>query len=69
MFAGEFEGEIFFNPEEVRAYEYRSIKEIKESFQKQPANFTSWFRIVFPRIEKWWQDEYGVEVKGIVLDK
>ncbi len=69
VFAGEFEGDIFFNPDEVRAYKYRSIKEIKESFQKQPANFTSWFRIVFPRIEKWWQDEYGVEVKGIVLDK
>jgi isopentenyl-diphosphate delta-isomerase len=59
VFVGEYEGNISFNSEEVNAFEYRSIKEIKAAFQKEPANFTSWFRIVFPRIEKWWEGEYG----------
>lgn len=59
VFAGEYEGNIFLNPEEVKNYEYRSIKEIKAAFQKEPANFTSWFRIVFPQIEEWWEEEYG----------
>lgn len=59
VFAGEYEGEVFLNPEEVKAYEYRSIKEIKQSIQQHPANFTSWFRIAFPRIENWWKEQYG----------
>ena len=59
VFAGEYEGSIIPNPEEVKAYKYSSLKEIKKSLQKEPAKFTSWFHIVFPRIEKWWQEEYG----------
>jgi isopentenyl-diphosphate delta-isomerase len=61
VFAGEYEGKISLNSEEVRDYEYRTIKEIKAAFQNEPANFTSWFRIVFPRIEKWWQQQYGIK--------
>ncbi|HVE60815.1 MAG TPA: isopentenyl-diphosphate Delta-isomerase [Chitinophagaceae bacterium] len=59
VFAGEYEGEIFLNPAEVRACEYRSMAEIKVAFQNEPGNFTSWFRIVFPRIEEWWYEKYG----------
>ena len=59
VFAGEYEGKISLNSEEVKDYGYRSIKEIKAAIQNEPANFTSWFRIVFPRIEKWWQQQYG----------
>jgi len=58
VFAGEYEGRIILNPEEVMAHKYLSIKEIKEAFDQDPANFTSWLRIVFPRIEKWWQGAY-----------
>ena len=61
MFAGEYEGKIFSDPEEVKAYKYSSLEEIKKSLQKEPANFTSWFRIVFPRIEMWWREHYGKE--------
>ena len=61
VFAGEYEGKISLNSEEVKDYGYRSIKEIKAAIQNEPANFTSWFRIVFPRIEKWWQQQYGIK--------
>ena len=61
VFAGEYEGNITLNPEEVKAYEYRSLKEIKTAFLQEPANFTSWFRMVFPRIEIWWREHYGKE--------
>jgi isopentenyl-diphosphate delta-isomerase len=58
VFAGEYEGAIHPAPGEVAAYEYRSMDRLKEELNDQPASFTSWFKIAFPRIEKWWKNAY-----------
>lgn len=51
VFTGEYDGTVFFNEEEVAAYRYESIERIQTEMDKTPANFTTWFRIVFPRIQ------------------
>ncbi len=58
VFAGEWYGAIIPNPGEVAAWHYQSINEIKFALQRHPSNFTTWFRLAFPTIEKWWQQQY-----------
>jgi isopentenyl-diphosphate Delta-isomerase len=53
VFAGEYEGVISPNPEEVAAFKYQPLEEIKQDLLHNPESFTAWFRIVFPRIEEW----------------
>ena len=60
VFAGIYEGAIVPNPEEVAATEYRTMQTISQQLKEMPHVFTSWFRIAFPLVEKWWQ-ERGVE--------
>jgi isopentenyl-diphosphate delta-isomerase len=62
VFAGEYEGDIYPNSNEVASYAYKPITAIKKEIETHPEKFTSWFKIAFPRIEKWWQGEY--EVRG-----
>lgn len=59
VFAGEWEGAIVMNEEEVAAYGYETIPAIKNAIAQNPSNFTTWFRIVFPRIEAWWTQRYA----------
>jgi isopentenyl-diphosphate delta-isomerase len=58
VFAGEYEGEIIANPNEVAAFEYRDMKAIGQDLEIIPDCFTSWFKIAFPRIEQWWKGKY-----------
>ncbi|MBO9682738.1 MAG: isopentenyl-diphosphate delta-isomerase, partial [Flavisolibacter sp.] len=62
VFAGEYEGDIYPNSNEVADYVYKPIVDIKREIETHPEKFTSWFKIAFPRIEKWWQEKY--EVRG-----
>ena len=39
---------------------------IHEQVNENPDSFTSWFRIAFPLVEKWWQQREGERVKKIV---
>src|SRR5688572_21218713 len=59
VFAGEYEGSFFPDPKEIAAVEYRELEKIKSDMHSNPENFTSWFRIAFPRIELWWMERYG----------
>jgi isopentenyl-diphosphate delta-isomerase len=59
VFAGEYEGEIFVDPGEVAAFEFRDIEAIKLDLKTIPDRFTSWFKIAFPKIESWWYEKYG----------
>ncbi len=58
VFAGEYEGEIDFNTHEVMDYCYKSLAEVRACLQDQPAKFTAWFHIAFPKIEEWWSRHY-----------
>lgn len=59
VFAGEYEGTVKMNPEEVCNYGYEDLAVIKKRLQADPGRFTSWFRIAFPQIEAWWKAHYG----------
>lgn len=58
VFAGEYEGEIDANPDEVKDFSYKEISEIKNMLQEHPQKFTAWFHIAFPKIEQWWATRY-----------
>jgi isopentenyl-diphosphate delta-isomerase len=58
VFAGEWEGDLKPDPEEVAACTFVTMKELKEQMAKAPESFTTWFRIAFPRIEEWWRGRY-----------
>lgn len=53
VFAGEYDQEPQVNEEEVQAYAWREMNELKEEILEHPARFTAWFLIAFPRIEAW----------------
>jgi isopentenyl-diphosphate Delta-isomerase len=60
VFAGEYDGELNPNSEEVAAYAYCSMEEIVNLLDQSPSHFTTWFRIAFPQIENWWKKTYVV---------
>jgi isopentenyl-diphosphate delta-isomerase len=61
VFAGEYENEIYPNQNEIAGYTYEQMVRIRENLQSNPEKFTSWFKIAFPKIEKWWQQRYAVK--------
>lgn len=59
VFAGEYEGPINMNQEEVCNYEYHDLQTLKKQLGEEPERFTSWFKIAFPQIEAWWKAHYS----------
>jgi isopentenyl-diphosphate delta-isomerase len=66
VLAGVYEGKIVPHPEEVADYCYSSMDETGVAIQNHPGKFTSWFRIVFPQIEAWWQEQYAEPQNRVV---
>lgn len=61
VFAGEYEDSIHPNSNEVGDYAYKPMAQIKNEIEAQPQKFTSWFKIAFPKIEKWWREHYAAK--------
>jgi isopentenyl-diphosphate Delta-isomerase len=61
VFAGQYENIVRPNPDEVADYAYKTMEEIKQEVAMHPGKFTSWFKIAFPRIENWWQQQYAAK--------
>lgn len=61
VFAGEYEGNLQPNSNEVEDYSYQPVAQIKNEVDEYPEKFTSWFKIAFPKIEKWWQENYEAD--------
>jgi isopentenyl-diphosphate Delta-isomerase len=59
VFAGEYEKDIYPNEAEVANVDYREMVDIKRDIEISPSHYTSWFKIAFPRIEKWWKEKYN----------
>jgi isopentenyl-diphosphate Delta-isomerase len=59
VFAGEYEGVINPNEAEVANVDYRKMVDIKTDIEINSSHYTSWFKIAFPRIEKWWKEKYN----------
>ena len=60
VFTGEYENEIHPNKNEVADYEYKDLEEVRSLLQQHPQQFTSWFKIALPEIEKWWVEKYAM---------
>lgn len=58
VFAGEHEGDVAYNKDEVMDYCYKNIEEIRYLLREHPGKFTEWFHLAFPKIEEWWQQHY-----------
>jgi len=58
VFAGEYGAIIYPNPHEVADYTYVTMEQIRQNMERHPEKFTSWFKIAFPKIEKWWKERY-----------
>jgi isopentenyl-diphosphate delta-isomerase len=60
VYVGEYDGLIQANKEEVMDVSFCSIREIRRLIAEHPENYTAWFQIAFPKVEKWWNDHYKV---------
>jgi len=55
VYAGNYEGNIEYNKEEVMDYCYKSLADLRSSLQENPERYTKWFQLAFPKIEPWWE--------------
>jgi isopentenyl-diphosphate delta-isomerase len=62
VLAGEYDGPVNVNKEEVMDYCFKPLSAIRDSLQSHPQKYTAWFRIAFPRVEKWWALRYNEKV-------
>lgn len=63
VFAGEYDGPIKTNDNEVADYCFKRVNDIQLLLEAEPQQFTSWFKISFPEIERWWMGKYGIANK------
>lgn len=54
VFIGHYDQAFTPNPEEVQDFSFRPVERIRESLVSEPAAYTAWFHIAFPRIYSWW---------------
>jgi isopentenyl-diphosphate delta-isomerase len=54
---GSYDGEIFPNDEEVKDFSFMKIETIRGSIERHEHLYTSWFKIAFPKIEEYLNNE------------
>jgi len=59
VFVGEYDGPVNYNKEEVMDFCYKTMRDIRDSLQTRPQNYTAWFHLAFPGIENWWRGKYS----------
>lgn len=57
VFIGHYNGAITPDPNEVHAYEYRTMESIQASLDAKEGLFTAWFEIIFPKMMDWWKNQ------------
>lgn len=57
VFIGHYNGAIAPDPNEVHAYEYRTMESIQASLDAKEGLFTAWFEIIFPKMMDWWKNQ------------
>ncbi len=60
VFVGRYDGSINPDSNEVHNYAYRPMKNIEVLLQTKPELFTAWFRIAFPKVMEWWNQNNPV---------
>lgn len=57
VFLGYYDGPVSPNPDEVEDYAFKDMEWIKQELHRNPAHFTSWFKLAMPRLEAWIEKE------------
>jgi isopentenyl-diphosphate delta-isomerase len=57
VFVGQYEGALEVNPQEVMDYCFLSLEEIQNQLETRPDRYTAWFKIAFPRLKSWKQEQ------------
>lgn len=52
VFVGKYDGPVSLNPEEADDWKWISVDELKSDIQKNPNNYTVWFKIALEEAEK-----------------
>src|SRR5690349_66974 len=52
VYTGVYDGEVFPKADEVSAYCYKSLNEIKKDILQTPQLYTEWFKIALPKLEQ-----------------
>ena len=55
VFVGEYEGAMQLNTEEVSEVCYKTMADIKAEIEHNAGSYTEWFKIAFPLLEEWLQ--------------
>jgi isopentenyl-diphosphate Delta-isomerase len=55
VFVGAYDGNMNLNADEVKAVTYKSMKEIAVDLETAPHQYTEWFKIAFPLLKEWMQ--------------
>lgn len=55
VFVGYYDGEVKPDAKEVGDYVYLSMQQIEDALQTEPAKYTAWFHIAFPKVMHWWK--------------
>ena len=55
VFVGEYEGVMILNTEEVSEVCYKRMADIKTEIEHNAGEYTEWFKIAFPLLEDWLQ--------------
>ncbi len=58
VFVGEYDGPVPYNKDEVMNICYKPIEAIRNSLKDQPEDFTAWFHLAFPEMEKRRKEHY-----------
>lgn len=55
VFVGDYEGVMILNTEEVSEVCYKNMTDIKAEIEHNASDYTEWFKIAFPLLEEWLQ--------------
>ncbi|KAF2333081.1 isopentenyl-diphosphate Delta-isomerase [Flavobacterium daemonense] len=53
---GYYDDEPAINPEEVEAWKWMSIEDVKSDIEKHPERYTVWFKIIFDEFDHYLED-------------
>jgi isopentenyl-diphosphate delta-isomerase len=59
VFTGTYDGKITINESEVSDYCFKTINDIEDSIQRHPQKYTEWFKIAFPQIKLFHEDNFS----------
>ena len=62
VFVGQYEGALEVNPQEVMDYCFLSLEEIENQLETRPDRYTEWFKIAFPRLRHWKQEQQSATI-------